>query len=113
MRNPFLKRRKRRTTKPLIQPKNLQELMESLDNSFTFLSKTFKISGTESQDLKQSLYLKLVREYPLNKEKTKGWWFMRARWHLLNILKKSERDPLNNGVSIDAFENNFDKTSEG
>ena len=92
--------------------KALVLLIESLKGSFNFLSNSFKIKGYDSKDIKQMLYTKLVEEYPENTDKGKSWWFLRSKWFLFNLIKKSERDPLSRGVSIDAYTHDSEKTFE-
>lgn len=91
-----------------IQYKNLGEVLDDLEQPIDYLAYLWTgIMRMSKQDLKQELYLLVVKTWKSYKKniKTKGkdWWFMRMKWHLLNILKFSKRKPLIDSISLTKF----------
>jgi len=85
--------------------KNVEKLLENLKQIFQFLSWEFNIPGMTDEDITQELNLFVLETW--NKKDVSGrklgWWFLRCKWHLLNKVKKSERMPLDNAISLDKF----------
>lgn len=91
-----------------------KELLEKLEPQIQFLGNTFKIPGMDRNDIKQELRLRIVDD--VNKmaleEREKyneGWWFLRLKWSLINLLEKEGREPINRSVRIDWFGENGGK----
>lgn len=100
-----------------IKYNNLGELLNDLEQPIDYLSYLWRgIMKMEKPDLKQELYLLVIKTWKTYKRgvKDKGsdWWFMRMKWHLLNILKKSNRKPLINSISLTRFISHDEKLNE-
>ena len=82
--------------------KKVEDLLKELDGSMSYLSYQFRIPGMQPNDIKQELTLKILEDWKIykNKKREKGFWFLRCKWHLLNMLKSSQREPLNLSVNI-------------
>ena len=82
--------------------KKVEDLLKELDESMSYLSYQFRIPGMQPKDIKQELTLKILEDWKeyKNKKRGKGFFFLRLKWHLLNILKSSQRNPLNLSVNI-------------
>ncbi|MFX0084345.1 MAG: hypothetical protein ACFFAU_01625 [Candidatus Hodarchaeota archaeon] len=82
--------------------KTVEDLLKELEESLTYLSFQFRIPGMQPEDVKQELIVKVLEDWKKYKDKRreKGFWFLRLKWHLLNLIKASQRDPLNLSVNI-------------
>lgn len=93
---------------PYFRFRSLEELLKDLDGPLSFLSRDFNIPGMSPGDIKQELSKHLIEVYNKKPEyyahRKDGFWFIRSRWHLLNIRSSAfKRDPLANSISIDSF----------
>jgi len=93
---------------PYAEFRTVGQLLKDLDGPISFLSRDFKIPGMAFEDIKQELSKNIIEVYLKDPDyfshRKDGFWFIRARWHLLNIRGSSfKRDPLAKSVSIDAF----------
>ena len=88
-----------------IKYNTVEELLKDLEQAIDFLAYHFNINGYEKEDLKQELYLLIVQIWNKhnNKDKGLGFWFLRCKWHLLNLVNKNMREPLNNSISLEKF----------
>jgi len=82
-------------------PKNLDDLINELESAIDYLCYSFRIPGYTKEDLKQELRLMIVKHYKRNKDKGLDWWFIRCKWRLLEIVKKSITNPLTYYISLD------------
>lgn len=81
---------------------SLDDLLKKLKSGIEWLSYIFNIKGYSRTDLKQHLILKVVKDYKGNEDKGTGYWFIRLKWHLLNLAKKESNNPLSNSISLDS-----------
>lgn len=105
------KKKRQKPRKSKKRDREILALLNILDDSIIFLSKKFRIRGKDSRDIRQLLCQKVIEEYQDNRDKGKGWWFLRLKWHMFNLLKKADRDPLTRGISIDAYLADYKKAS--
>ena len=91
--------------KQKIKYNTVEELLKDLEQPIDFLAYHFNIAGYEKNDLKQELYLLVLTTWKKENVKTKGlgFWFYRCKWHLLNMITKSGRKPLDNSISLEKF----------
>jgi len=83
----------------------VEKLIKDLEPMFQFFSYYFNIPGMTKEDIIQELNLFVLETWRKKKvsDRGLGWWFKRCQWHLLNMVKKSERTPLDNSISIESF----------
>ena len=86
--------------------KELKLLIENLKPQIKYLSSKYRISGMVKNDLQQELVLKIILDYQKekNRKTNKGWWFKRLQWHLYNMIKRAQLDPLNKTISVNTFD---------
>jgi hypothetical protein len=88
----------------------VEDLLKDLEQPIDFLAYHFNIPGYTKEDLKQELYLAILTIWKKEKVKNKklGFWFIRCKWHLLNMITQSDRKPLDSAISLEKFlrENN-------
>lgn len=110
-----LKTRKKLEPIPQGKKRSLKKLLVDIDDSITFLSNHFHILGYSRDDLKQMMIINIIKTYKKNPKyynrRKLGYWFKLSKWHMLNLLKKNERNPLANSISIDSIENNCSYTT--
>lgn len=84
---------------------NVEELLKDLEQLIDFLAYHFNIKGYDKEDLKQELYLLVLDTWNKKSYKNKklGFWFLRCKWHLLNLIAKEQREPLSSAVSLEKF----------
>jgi len=86
-----------------MKQKKLIKLLNELNQPFDYLAWKFKLNSEEKEDTLQELKMMVIKDYKKNKTKGNGWWFLRAKWHLLNRLNKHIKAPLDNSISIESF----------
>jgi len=89
-----------------MKQKKLINLLNELNQPFDYLAWKYKLNSEEKEDTIQELKMMVIKDYKKNKTKGMGWWFLRAKWNLLNRLTKHMKNPLDNSISIESF---FDK----
>ena len=86
-----------------MKQKKLIALLNELEQPFNYLAWKLGLNSESKKDTLQELRMIVIKDYKKNKTKGVGWWFLRAKWHLLNRLTKHMRDPLDNAISIESF----------
>jgi len=101
-------KKKNRGIPTVMVKRTLSKLLEDLDNSLKYLSRSFSIQGYDAKDLYQIMAINIIKTYQKDvayySNRTLGFWFMRSRWALLNMEKdNSKRNPIANSISINSF----------
>jgi hypothetical protein len=107
--------RKETTVKKGIKQYNtVEELLKDLEQLIDFLAYHFNIKGYDKQDLKQELYLLVLETWGNGnfKKQGLGFWFLRCKWHLLNLITKEKREPLSKAISLEKFLREQESDSE-
>ncbi len=84
-----------------------ERLIQELDEQLSYLSNT-KIPGMERADIKQELILMVLKDYPGHEDIdmfSKGWWFKRLKWYLLNLIEKERKEPVNKAFRFERLQN--------
>lgn len=84
----------------------LGQLIINLKQPFHYLVKRYQLGSEDKEDTMQELYCMVVEYWDGNEDKGVGWWCTRARWFLLNRLRKAYNDPLDNvnKISLDYYQ---------
>ena len=83
--------------------KNVEDLIDNLNQPINYLSNKYYVDGFGKNDLKQELYLKIIIDYDKFGKKSRGWWFKRLQWYIYNMIKKSELKPLSSAIRLDKY----------
>jgi len=88
--------------------RDIDRLLKDISPPIGYLSRSFRIPGMQAEDIRQEIYKVIIETYQKDPRyygnRKDGFWFIRARWHLLNIRGSVfKRDVLTNSISIDAL----------